>query len=259
MEAKAGIYRLISPSGKSYVGQSTDVQKRFKRYRRMDGMQNQRKLLLAVKKYGIDSFEFQILEEIDVSNLSKEEALKILLHRESDWIASFDTIENGYNCMSYGPNVLIDSETLVKRNKSISNAKIVLFASEKGLEYKEKLRQANLGKSPPNKGKPMSDEQKKKISEARRGQKMKPFSEERRKAQSDAAKAREAARAGQHPNKGQQLTSEQRQNLCNAMKGKTKSPEWRAKIAESNQKTWKRKQAEKLSNATQPAQDSYPE
>ena len=257
MQKIAGIYRLISPSEKSYIGQSKDLETRLSKYRKMNGMHNQRKLLSAVKKYGIDSFKFEILEEIDISSLSKEESLLLLLQREAEWIEKFDSLENGYNCMSYGPEAVIDSMTLANRNESISKAKIAIFASEQGQVYREKLRQANLGKSPPNKGKPMSEEQKKKISEARRGQKMKPMTEERKASQSKAAKEREEKREGPHPNKGQQLTPEQRQKLCDSMKGKTKSPEWRAKIAESNRKTWKRKQAERISSSAQPASEIY--
>lgn len=236
---------MISPSRKSYVGQSTNLQKRLQGYQNCAGMQNQRKLLHAVKKYGMDSFVIEVLEEIDISSMTKWEALHELLLREAAWIEKFDSVENGYNCMSYGSHVLIDSDTLRRRGVAISIAKLNHFSSDAGQEYKEKLRKANLGKSPPNKGKPMSDEQKKKISDARRGQKMKPMTEERKKAMSEIAKAREKNRIEPHPNKGQKLTTEQREKLSKALKGKSKTQEWIIKISESNRKTWKERRSKR--------------
>lgn len=45
-----GIYRLISPSGKSYIGQSVNLEKRILAYARCD-CALQTKIYRAIKKY----------------------------------------------------------------------------------------------------------------------------------------------------------------------------------------------------------------
>lgn len=46
-----GIYKLTSPSGKSYVGQSINIEKRLNRYRIMQ-CNGQPGIFRAIKKYG---------------------------------------------------------------------------------------------------------------------------------------------------------------------------------------------------------------
>ena len=53
------IYKYTSPSGKSYIGQtSRDPEKRA---RRGEGYKDSPKFYNAIKKYGFDSFQFEIL------------------------------------------------------------------------------------------------------------------------------------------------------------------------------------------------------
>ena len=39
-----GIYKITSPSGKIYIGQSIDIQKRFKHYKQLHNCKNPEKL-----------------------------------------------------------------------------------------------------------------------------------------------------------------------------------------------------------------------
>ena len=82
-------------------------------------------------------------------------------------------------------------------------------------EVKKKMSNAKKGKPAHNKGKPMSEKQKKKLS--------------------DSLKGRTSPMKGRtSPNKGKPMSEEQKKKLSNAHKGKTMSEEQKKKIIESN-------------------------
>jgi len=67
-----GIYRIISPTGKVYIGQSKDIYKRQKRYSFVN-CKNQIKLYNSFKKYGFDNHVFDIIEECSLEYLDEKE------------------------------------------------------------------------------------------------------------------------------------------------------------------------------------------
>lgn len=65
-----GIYKITSPSGKVYIGQSWDIERRFKKnYRSVSLCKNQRKLHESFTRFGISSHSFSVCHELpcDVS------------------------------------------------------------------------------------------------------------------------------------------------------------------------------------------------
>lgn len=67
-----GIYKITSPTGRIYVGQSCNIEKRFNTY----GSKNtktQIKLYRSFKKYGIKNHTFEIIEECDEKELNNRE------------------------------------------------------------------------------------------------------------------------------------------------------------------------------------------
>jgi group I intron endonuclease len=69
-----GIYKITSPSGNCYVGQSVNIEKRWMAHRySVKKERHNRAFTNAVKKYGIDSFVFEILEECSVDELTDRE------------------------------------------------------------------------------------------------------------------------------------------------------------------------------------------
>ncbi len=69
---KTGIYKITSPTNKIYVGQSIDIEKRWKKYRDWVN-HNQPKIFRSMKKYGIENHIFEIIEECNVNELDKRE------------------------------------------------------------------------------------------------------------------------------------------------------------------------------------------
>jgi group I intron endonuclease len=131
-----GIYKIQNKlNGKIYVGQSVDIERRWKEH--ISDAKNENKLRnynmtihKAFRKYGIENFTFEVLELCE-----KEE----LDNREKYWIITLDTLnkEKGYNIASGGQECiplkgenhsqakLTQSEvdeikTLLKENKSTS-------------------------------------------------------------------------------------------------------------------------------------------
>lgn len=84
-----GIYKITSPSGKIYIGQSIDIKRRFNYYKNLKNKQ-QPKLYNSFLKYGVDSHKFEIIE------LCMQ---KYLNNVERYYQQKYDTVNNGLNLM----------------------------------------------------------------------------------------------------------------------------------------------------------------
>ena len=60
-------------NGKVYIGKSIDIANRLREYRNEINRGHERPIIRALKKYGFEQFEFEIIENCD--NLSNEEIL----------------------------------------------------------------------------------------------------------------------------------------------------------------------------------------
>lgn len=89
---KCGIYQIkCNITNKIYIGHSIDIERRWNQHKYGKG-----NLLLrnAIKKYGIENFEFTILEEID---LNSDNIKQILFEREQYWFDVEKPYMNGFN------------------------------------------------------------------------------------------------------------------------------------------------------------------
>lgn len=160
-----GIYKITNPNGKIYIGQSTDIEKRFNRYKQGD-CKNQRVLFNSLIKYGWSNHTFEIIEECEKHELNKKEryyqdifnvlsdnGLNSTIVEENGIIKIFscETIEN----MSVAAKKRIVSEIRKQhQSKMLSGRKYTD-------EHKSKISAANKGKEHWwNKGKPTSEYQK---------------------------------------------------------------------------------------------------
>lgn len=88
-----GIYKITNTiNGKSYIGQSVDIYRRWKREKEDSNNINSRSydypLMKAFRKYGIENFNFEIIEECKIEELNENEIY---------WIDFYDTFFHGYN------------------------------------------------------------------------------------------------------------------------------------------------------------------
>ena len=190
MEKKSGIYMWTSPSGKSYIGQSVDLQTRKYAFLRFGDIYGGQKINCARKKYNHKSlWNYTILEYCGIDDLDE---------REEYYISLYNTINNGYNCESGG-----------NENKIISD------------ESKQKMSEAMKGENNPMWGKHFTKEQKRKISESRKG---KCCGEKnpmwgRHLTEEQKRKISEGMKGEKHPMWGRHLTEEQKRKISEAMKG----------------------------------------
>lgn len=86
-----GIYKITSPSGKIYIGQSKDIESRWKTYKNFKSkIKPQVKLWRSFNKYTVPEHQFDIIEEC------LEEFLDC---RERYWQDFFDVLsQTGLNC-----------------------------------------------------------------------------------------------------------------------------------------------------------------
>lgn len=80
MEKICGIYKIISPSKRIYVGQSVNIYKRWSLYRILD-CKKQTLLYNSLKKYGINKHKFEILEQCSPEELNQKEIYYIELYQ----------------------------------------------------------------------------------------------------------------------------------------------------------------------------------
>jgi len=67
-----GIYKITSPSGKVYIGQSTNIELRFKHYKYLKS-KKQIRLHNSFLKYGVENHLFEVLKECDENDLNSLE------------------------------------------------------------------------------------------------------------------------------------------------------------------------------------------
>ena len=95
-----GIYSITNViNGKRYIGQSTNIKKRWQKH--INDSKNEKAsaynypICKALRKYGVDNFDFSILENCSICSLDE---------REIYWIDSYNSIEDGYNQTIGGQN-----------------------------------------------------------------------------------------------------------------------------------------------------------
>lgn len=88
------VYGILNiKSGKFYIGKAENLKKRFKDHKRLaiSGSNDCPKIYNAIRKYGIDNFEFLLIQSFESERDS--------LDAEIYYIKFFDCIKNGYNCL----------------------------------------------------------------------------------------------------------------------------------------------------------------
>lgn len=217
------IYLLRSPSGKVYIGKSTNYKKRWAAHKHEAESGRPGYLYGAIRKYGWDSFEKEVLEVVE-----KEENLS---DREIFWISQFNAMDRktGYNLNpgGTGGNVwkylssdqqnqireTVSKQIHTEENKAKQRASIKKTIQEHG-HWSKGRSPWNKGKkldySPWNKGKSgyttsrtLSDEERAKVGERFR----KPKTEEHKQ------KLREA-------NLGKVISEETRQKISKTSTGR---------------------------------------
>jgi len=84
-----GIYKILSPSNKVYIGQSINIENRWKYFYKTLNCKNQPKLYNSFLKYGWEQHKFEIIEECSLEQLNE---------REIYWGLHYNVLVEGLNC-----------------------------------------------------------------------------------------------------------------------------------------------------------------
>ncbi len=117
MSKNCGIYKITSPTGRVYIGQSKNIKERFRDYNKPNRGKSQTRLVNSFKKHGVENHQFDIIEYCTEEELNCSERF---------WQDEFDvTGKNGLNCIlqNCGEARRVNSEETRKKlgNKGKSN------------------------------------------------------------------------------------------------------------------------------------------
>ncbi len=132
MSAICGIYAIRNVlNGKMYVGQSVNIRDRWRSHRKQLGRGRRSYLYSAMRKHGLENFEFIVLEQCDPT---------VLNERELYWMEH-------YACRTQGYNVIPAGQTgRVMDDRAREAIAATLRGRSRPAEVVEKVRQAMLGK-----------------------------------------------------------------------------------------------------------------
>lgn len=129
-----GIYKITNQiNGKVYIGQSIDIEARWLRHRRDSKIENSL-LYRAMRKYGIENFTFEVVEECSIEELDYKEEFYIEKYRS--YIGYEDC--NGYNMTLGGGGVrgkIFTDEEIEKIRKSKIGEKNPMFGLRGGASH----------------------------------------------------------------------------------------------------------------------------
>ena len=146
-----GIYKITNKiNGKCYIGQSINIEQRLKDHRNCKA---NKPLYRAFKKYGIENFDFEVLEECSKEELNEKEIYYIAFYNST-------TDGNGYNLEHGGEfkDIILCEEA---KKKQVENYKLTIqnMPKEDFKEWHKKIGAKHKGKT-------ISKEQRDKISKS---------------------------------------------------------------------------------------------
>lgn len=125
------IYMFESPSGKKYIGQTVDLERRISEHRRPNSKCTA--FSNAIKKYGFDNFRLTVLSECETIDEAN--------YLESYYIEGYKSFESGYNLTKGGDGIPGKKHTDVAKSKISAANKGKVLSSE----HLEKLRVKAIG------------------------------------------------------------------------------------------------------------------
>jgi len=195
----SGIYKIISPSGKIYIGSSKNINQRIKNYKNIKFVKRQRRVYNSFLKYGVENHIFEIVCYCEYDELYR---------LENYYGLYFDVCgKNGLNCViprSGDIKGKVSLETIEKLRINGGHNK----GSKRTPEQNEANRQRNLGRK-------ASEATKLKMSKTRKG---KVFSLETRQRISAS-------------NKGKYVSEETKEKLRIVNLGKKYSDDTKKKLS----------------------------
>ena len=134
-----GIYKITNPNGRIYIGQSTNIEIRWSKYKKLQ-CADQPSLYNSLKKYSPEDHIFEIIEECYVEELDNKEIY---------WGLKFDVLSNKHlnNRLGRGFGSFDSEETKLKKSISRKGKSNYWLKDKKlSVEHCEKIKQGKTGK-----------------------------------------------------------------------------------------------------------------
>lgn len=197
-----GIYKITSPSGRVYIGQSCDVKYRLSLYKKCR-CKSQTKLYNSLLKYGAEAHTFEVILECNSSDLDQ---------MEQHYIDHFDSIKRGLNLRAGGSRGAHSEE---------SRLKMSIAQKRNSADISARISRRNIGNQYA-RGRKLSKEKIELLKVSKVG---KPVGMSGKKHSPESIEKMRAAKVGKIRPK------ETGRKISAKLKGSKKSPEWRAKIS----------------------------
>lgn len=131
---QSGIYKIINPKGRIYIGQSINIDIRLTNYKIYKKFNSQTRLKNSFNKYGIHNHAFEIVEYCEATLLNE---------RERYWQEHYDVLSvNGLNC-KYTTTNDKSGVLSVESKKKIADS---LKDSKRTREQKQNMSNSQKGK-----------------------------------------------------------------------------------------------------------------
>lgn len=130
-----GIYKITSPVGLIYIGQSGDIHSRWYAYKNFR-CKPQKKLYESFMIHGVNNHNFEIIEECEYEKL---------FIREKYYIDLYKSFEIGLNIKTGGsrPKVKLNKEVKPQRTNLLTEIQTIRF-SKKDIEIMEDLKKMRI-------------------------------------------------------------------------------------------------------------------
>lgn len=136
-----GIYKITNPKNKIYIGQSVNIEKRWKRYKQLchSDLNGQHLLYRSFIKYGIQAHKFEVVHVCD------KEMLNMLEKYYVDLYQSFNT-KNGLNLKDGGGRPTFSDIARKKMSNSkkgrivTAKTKALMSLAQKGKKHSEETK-----------------------------------------------------------------------------------------------------------------------
>lgn len=133
-EVIIGIYKITSPTGRVYIGESKDIYKRFSNYKKHNQTKSQPRVHHSLNKYGWEAHIFEIIEECEFDDL---------FCRERYWQDHYNVLgEMGLNCKltNCGEVKQVYSQEMLERMSNSQKGKRLSKESCRKIKCKNRIR-----------------------------------------------------------------------------------------------------------------------
>ena len=142
----SGIYKIVSPTGRIYIGEAKNLKIRCSYYLNPNRIKGQRAIYNSIVKYSPEAHSIEILEFCEI---------ELLLERERYYQELYDSVENGLNCFftsTKNKKMVWSEETKRKISGNQKGENNSFFGRKHSKESIDKISKRSSGENNPNYG-----------------------------------------------------------------------------------------------------------